>query len=312
MHQHASDDGKSPRRVRAQALADWSVGLASGHTFADSVALWVPPSHRMLLEAGERAKALGNALEVCAWLEESASSMRAAVYAALLGPFAVVAMVLAVYIYFGLEVFPQLEFIVPQSEWPGVASLMPGIMDFILTGPLVLCFLGFIVFGIVMVWIVLPRWTSRWRTYFEWWLPFRLYRMFVSSFLLIGLTGLLRANVLIDDAIVLLQHGQPPWVRSRLHMIKNELLRGRSPGDAFWYADRHFPSIEINRELRIVFSFAKYDDVIYNLARRWVTETVERIRGLAGLLRFMAQAVNGMMMVMLVFSLMQISSAVNN
>ena len=78
---------------------------------------------------------------------------------------------------------------------------------------------------------------------------------------------MLRAKVSMDDALVLLQEGQTPWVRSRLHMVKTELLAGRSAGDAFWYADRHFPSIEINRELRIVFSFTSYEEVVYDLAR---------------------------------------------
>ena len=310
LYSHASDDGAHPTRVRAQALASWSREISTGKTFADAVSDWVPASHRMLLEAGERAKTLPNSLEVCAWLEENSSIMRRTMVGALASPLGLLLFVLGIYAYFGLNVFPEFGHIVPQEEWRGVAAYMPGIMTFILEGGLLTTFLAFVAFCFFMFLIVLPRWTSRARSYFEWWMPFRYYRMFSSCFFLIGLTGLLRAKVSIDDALVLLQNGQPPWVRSRLQLIKNELLSGRDPGDAFWLADRQFPSIDINRELRIVFTFKAYDDIIYNMARRWVVHSVEQIEALSRRLRLLGQAVNGIMMAMLVFSLMQISSQV--
>ena len=310
MYAHASDDGEHPRRARARALASWSQEISSGKTFADAVADWVPSSHRMLLEAGERAKTLPNALEVCAWLEESSSTMRRTLIGALASPLGLLAFVLCIYIYFGLYVFPEYVHLVPQEEWDVPASYMPGIFWFILDGPLVVCAVAFLVFSALMFFLILPRWTSPWRSYFEWWMPFRYYRMFSSCFFLIGLTGLLRAKTTIDDAIVLLQSGQPPWIRSRLHMIKEQLLTGRGPGDAFWMADRRFPSIEINRELRIVFTFSAYDEIIYRMAQRWVAHSVEQMEALSRRLRLFAQALNGVMMAQLVFSLMQISSQV--
>ena len=310
MYAHASDDGERPGRARARALAAWSQRLSAGNTFADAVADWVPPSHRMLLEAGEKAKTLPNALEVCAWLEESSATMRRTMIGALASPLGLLLFVLGVYVYFGLNVFPEYHHLVPQEQWEVPASYMPGIFWFILEGPLVVCVAALFLFSMFMLLVILPRWTSPMRSYLEWWMPFRYYRMFSSCFFLIGLTGLLRAKSTIDDALVTLQTGQPPWVRSRLQMIKNQLLFGREPGDAFWMADRRFPSIEINRELRIVFTFQAYDEIIYRMAQHWVAHSIEQIEALSRRLRLFAQALNGILMAQLVFSLMQISSQV--
>lgn len=310
--QHASEDGTRPGRPSAQAFAAWKDGLAEGEQLGDAMARWVPDSHVMLIKAGERAQRTAESLEMCAWLEESILTIRGKMYGALTSPLVVMTLTLGILIYFGIELIPSLEFLVPSSQWVGVSAYLPGLFWFILDGPLVYTLVGLVIGTVLLVKVILPGWTGRSRQYVEWTLPFKIYRVFAGTYFLVALAGLLRAGVQLDEAVGMLALKSSPWFRSKMLAVYTHLRMGKDPGDALWDADRNFPDRELNRELRVVFTLDDADAVIRELAKKWVESAVTTMERLAGLLRGVAQGFNALLLAMLSVSLFQIVMEINN
>ena len=316
MWKHATDDGASPNRISAMVFSDWRSRLLAGESLGQALEPWVPPQHVCLLQSGESASAnpdsLPNALEVCAWQEQVIAQLRKQLILSIVPPCGIFGMVIALYYYFSVSVIPEFEALVPSSEWQGVAGYLPTVMYFLLEGPLTYTFVTLVVLIAILVLFVLPNWTSPMRVRFEPLLPFKLYRIFAGTSFLLGLSGLLQAKLNLPSAFLLLQRGATPWFRSRLARILTRVRAGDDLGDAIWNADKYFPDIELNRQLRMVFSFPDFVSIIDELARDWVVTAEGGIAKLSAAIKGFVVISNGSLIGLLVLSLLQIVGQASN
>lgn len=306
----ATDDGVKRNRLSALVFAEWREGLLAGRPLGDVLQAWAPTSHVTLVLAGERAAsaevALPKALETAAWLETTLLDLRRKLLTSFAQPLLVFVMVIALFAYMMGNVIPEFESILPRERWTGVAAYLPSLAWVVLDGPLIVFVAGGIVLSLLLRLVVLPRWKSMARVHFEPLLPFRIYRVFAGTAFLLGLAGLISAKLPLSDALIQLQRGAAPWFQHRLALILERLRAGHALGDALWYADRNFPDLALNRQLRMVFTFREFENIIEELAHSWVKDADATLVRLAGLLRGVVLLANGSLITVLVLSMLSI------
>lgn len=303
---HASDDGKNPNAVSALAYGEWARRVEGGGSIAVAMAGWVPANHATLIEAGQAADNIARALEICAYLEESAAAMRRALVAAVTYPSVLVAMMLALVWACNEKVLPQFEALVPREEWSGLAAYLPAVFDFVLGWGLAFVVL-FFVFLAVAVRFLLPRWVSPLRDRLEWMVVFRQYRTFQGALFLVGLSELLATRVAVPDALRILCEHAEPWLVHKVRSVQAQLNEGIDLADALWTADPNFPARGLNRELRMVLRLQGFAPEMQRMATQWVSDTVTGFQAFGTTLRGIGIAGIGVVLGSLILTMAQLS-----
>ena len=292
MVRHASDDGRHPKRPAARAFQIWHQRVRSGQSLGRAMRGWVPIEHSMLVEAGERSDTVSEALTFCAFMEESFSQIRASMVRALSYPVFLLAMFCALLWMLGVMVLPSYMHMRPVDEWEGPAQYLPGFFDFVIGGGLswsVAVLAGLF----VAFWFSRSRWTGPLRDACEWMPPYAVYRMFQGTSFLIAFSALLRSGVSMDNALLLMRTHSNPWLRRKNDAIRRNLRIGHSLAESIWRADRHFPDLEVNRELRSILEVADFGNELDQLVTDWVNRTVEKFEGMGKLFQQMGVLVIG-------------------
>jgi len=312
MAEHASDDGQRPGDPSAVAYREWAKWVGGeGGTLGLGMRNWVPPAHVTLIEAGERGESLSEALEACAFLEESRMRMRAAVVSAVLYPLGLGTLLLGLVYMCSTEVLPYFEALVPRDQWRGLAGFIPGVFDFVLGWGLWSFVALFVMVGVVVRW-VLPRWVGRVRDRLGWLMVLREYRVFQGALFLVGFAELVSTRLKLPEALGILRANAEPWLASKIDGILRELRGGKDAGEAIWLADRNFPDVELNRQLRIVMSLDGYQEEMKLMAVDWVEKTVSRFRIFGLQMRMLFVGLNAALLGALVGAMGQLSRQVSS
>ena len=311
MADHASDDGQRANDPSAVAYREWSGFVGGGGELGVAMRHWAPPEHVTLVQAGEKSENVAASLDTCAYLEEASGRMRMALIGAIAYPMGLGSMLVVLVHMCATRVLPYFEVLVPRKDWAGFASYLPGVFDFMLGWGLVSFLLFFVVLAVAVRW-VLPRWVSPVRDALEWLMVFREYRAFQGALFLVGFSELISTRLPLPEALMVLRENAQPWMRSKIDGILREVGGGLDPADAIWRADRHFPDVALNRELRIVMSMEGYQEEMGRMAVQWVDGTVDKFKVFGARLRMMFIAANAMLLGALIAALGQLSRQVSS
>ena len=303
----ASDDGNHPGNPAAMAFTSWGDRARAGATLGRAMRGWVPPSHAMMIEAGEAAQNVSRALEICGYLEESEMRMKRAIRGAIAYPAVLGVMLIALIYMCATHVIPQFEFLVPMERWTGLAAMLPMVFDFVLGWGLTLAGVGaaLLAFGLGFG---LARWVGRLRDTCDRFIVFREYRVFQGTLFLVGLTQLMRSRIALDVAMDLLGRHAMPWLSYKVDKINRRLRQGLSLPEAMWAADPDFPDRGLNREFRMVMSLGRgFEEEVERMATLWVDGTVERFDKFGATMRSLMVALNGLVLGFMVAAMAQLS-----
>ena len=303
----ASDDGKNPGNPAAVAYTSWSNRTRAGTTLGKAMRGWAPPSHVMMIEAGEEAQNVSRALEICGYLEESEIRMKQAIRGAIAYPAVLGVMLIALIYMCATQVIPQFEFLVPMERWTGLAAMLPVVFDFVLGWGVASMGVGaaLLAFGLGFG---LARWVGRLRDMCDGLMVFREYRVFQGTLFLVGLTQLIRSRIALDVAMDLLGRHAMPWLRYKVDKISRRLRQGLPLPEAIWAADPDFPDRNLNREFRMVMSLGRgFEEEVERMATLWVDGTVERFDKFGSTMRSLMVGLNGLVLGFMVAAMAQLS-----
>jgi Type II secretory pathway, component PulF len=271
------------RKVEAAVLEDWLANTRNGRPLGVAIQKWVPQQDRIVIEAGETAGKLVDAIENACLLYESQRRIRGAVLAGVLYPLVLVGIAIVFMVMFGTQVVPAFDEILPREQWTGVGAQMAAMSDFVNVG-LVPLLTGLAGLGVLVAWSM-PRWTGKLRSRVDDFPPYSLYRLVAGSGFLLSVAALVKAGVKITNILRILQRDAGPWYAERMTKTLAHVNNGLDIGDALHKTGLNFPDKETVNDLRAYAKLEDFDEMLMRLGKENLDDTVTRIQAQSAMLR---------------------------
>ena len=263
------------------AIEEWVRGMNNGRKLSEVIVPWVHAEEAMLIMAGEQSGSLDEALESVVKVGRAGAAIRGAVVSGLAYPTFLLCMAFGALYFFGYKIIPAFARAVRADAWHGLARTMVDAAAFIQHW-LHWMALGVIVLLVAFV-VSLPRWNGRARVVLDRFAPFSIYRVMQGSSWLIALSALVQAGMRIETAIDELGRNASAWARVRCDAALKGLRAGRDLGDSLARSGYEFPDRAIISDLRLYATKSGFDEALRAIGDEWITESVERVSSLMGI-----------------------------
>jgi len=216
---------------RAKIMDRWLQALAKGQRFENAIRPWIPATEHMLISAGERGEGLRKGLKEATVMSMASARTKAAIIAGTMYPLALVGMLFGMLIMFQTKMAPVFITLKPLASWPSSGKTLYNVSYFVQH------YLWVVVLGLfsiaMLIGMTMGRWRGRIRRVFDYLPPWSVYRGYMASSFLIGLSSLMTAGVANYDALTLMRRTAMPWMRDHLEkMMAMMALGGTNQGEA--------------------------------------------------------------------------------
>lgn len=281
---HSKDDTK-PTAPLALLMSELINKVGNGYALSDALKGWIPYQEVAMVTAGEDANRLSESLEDVIHIIKSKRKITSAVIKAVTYPAVLMLASFGILRMVSTEVVPKLEMVSNKLLWPTSSHVLYHISNFVRDQGflVIISLLGFIFF----IAYIVPNWSRvlpTVRIALDNYPPFSLYRMLHGSTFLINLAVMLRANIMLVNALSILKEGASPWLKDRIEGIEFGAHRGRSIGMAMDQSGYQFPDDKAVRFLRALSDANGLDEAIYGFANDWLEDSIEQIQKTAGIM----------------------------
>lgn len=291
IHRHATDDGKKPNDPLAVVIKDWIDKVSNGQSFGRAVTKWVPAGDRIVIEAGEAAGSLADALDNAMFIQKSAKRIKSTIISGVAYPIVLITMGIGLLLIFAYRIVPAFSDILPREKWTGVPQKMGYVADFVTVG--LFPMLGAIGVAIaVMLWS-LPRWIGPQRVKADKIAPWSLYRLNMGAGFMLSVSALVKAGVQVPEILRILMRGAPPWYYERISETLKHVNNGINLGEALHKTKMNFPDEDTVKDLRAYAGFDNFDETLESLGRQWVEESVDKVKAQMAVLKNVALVILG-------------------
>lgn len=271
---------------------------------------WLPPAEASVIGAGIRSESLPQALRYANNLTSAGKRIKQAVWQMSIYPLGFALMMSSTLYVLNSEVIPALLWMGSPENWTGALGFMYALSQLINEYGL----LSGSALALLVVWVIwsIPRWhrPDRLRRVFDGLMPWSVYKDIQGATFLLNMGALLRAGVKTRDALEILQESASPWLAVRLDAITEHVREGKHLGLALRDCGYDFPSREAANFLSLLQGDGA-DDLISNYGQRWLDQTLDRVSKRAVVVRSFMYLSMIMMLLLLVFVVMDISTLSN-
>ena len=186
----------------------------------------------------------------------------------------------------------------------------PGIVFLLLCMRMVLCFYFcafawyciaawgvYVIIAVVAIFFLIASTLSIWRgpirSKMDMYPPWSWYRIMQGSSFLLGLSALLAAQMPLKRSLEILEEQANPWMRERLGLVRQEVLRGRNVGEALRMSKTNFPDPAVAIDLEILSERADVGSVIEQVTDEWMQDQIDAMNAQAVMIRNAGMAVVG-------------------
>jgi len=279
----ASREGRKPKGAIALVLRDIMDGMRNGLSFGDAIRRWVPSEDAMILEATENSDDFPGYLDRYCDVIRRRRQILMTILGGLVYPIALLSAVYGISYYFGSEVVPKIEGVLPVEKWSGLARflLMLGVFADKVAIPSVLL----LATVILLILFSLPRWAGAGRSFADRLPIFSLYRMYTGISFLVSISSLVQGGLSVLNAVERVRPLASPYVRYRLNRVRTGMLNGLNFGAALHTSGTGWPDPTLNLSLKI---FAETHDLsaqLHRISEDWLTRGQEQINRSIALIR---------------------------
>lgn len=282
----ASDEGRKPKETTALILRDIGDGMRNGLSFGDAVRRWVPPEDAMILEATENSDDFPGYLERYCEVIRKRRQILNTIIGGLLYPLALISAVYGIAFYFGSEVLPKIEGLLPTEKWTGPARFLLLLNDFAEQVAIPLLFGT--VFLLALIFLSLSRWAGRGRSFADRLPIFSLYRIYTGVSFLISVSSLVQGGLSPINAVERVRPLSSPYVRYRLNRIRTHMLNGLNLGAALHASGTGWPDPRMNLSIKIYAETHDLSAQLHRISEDWMDRARERIQRSVVLIRTFA------------------------
>lgn len=277
-----SHNGRKPNEPFAIAMRDIQQNLERGMTFAQATYDWVPRDETLLLTSGNVSSLLVS-LENIGRIVGGINRIKRAMWSAIAYPLFLFVLTVAIIIMVGLYLVPPLAEAAGSSVvWRGSAASLVWVSEFagkywhILAGGFLILF--------VLIWVSLPIWTGRLRTFFDKLPPWNTYKLQMSVGWLMSLSAMVAAGVSVPDAMRLLSDYSNRYLSNILEETLHYISNGENLGNALAMTGKDFPSEEIIGDLIIYADMNDFAKNLDQIANDYMEESVRKMESISNVL----------------------------
>lgn len=279
----ASEEGRKPKEATALILRDILDGMKNGLTFGDAVRRWVPSEDAMILEATESSDDfpgyLGRYCEVI--------RKRRAIFSTIVGgltyPAALLSAVYGIAFYFGSQVIPKIEGLLPTEEWAGAARFLLLLGEF--ADRVAIPALAVLISIMVLIAVLLPRWAGAGRSVADRLPVFSLYRMYTGISFLISISSLVQGGLSVMNAVERVRPMATPYVRFRLNRVRTGMLNGLNFGAALHASGTGWPDPVMNLSIKVFADTHDLSAQLHRISEEWMDRGRAKIEKSIGLIK---------------------------
>lgn len=281
VHQRYAEK-KDPRRHITQRILDDQRG-AHGKVkgLGASLAMWVPATESMVIEAGERSAGVEDGLRMASTIAQVQHSIKTTVISKLTYPGVLLLMLGAFLLAINAFLIPVFEELSPREKWPTAPALLGHLADsaFLIVG-VVFGLLGGVLFSFVST---KGRWVGRVRDFFDARIaPWSIYRRMTGAILMSIFALLTQAGVPFSQTLAYMEAIASDWLADHLMRMKSSMRRGASSGEAI-------ASVLFDEGVRWKISVygrrSNFSTALESLSKEVQLRTIERITRAAGIMR---------------------------
>ena len=285
----SSRDGARASEPAAIVLADARNGVRNGLSLADSLKSWIPREDYMLILAIEDSGEFADHLETWCDTLASRAGIRANAAGSLVYPGFLIAVAYGLLVYFDTQIMPSLEELLPRKQWTGAASLFQAACA--AASEYALAAASFSALVPVLLLAALPRWSGPGRGWADRLPIFALYRAHSGLTFLQAIGALMASGLPASESILRIREGASPYSRSRLDLIRLNLLNGRGLGESMQSVAAGWPDPELALSMRALAHSPDFPAQILRMAKDWrqvIQQRTERTVAIWRLLSFLA------------------------
>lgn len=290
LYQNVTEMGKYPQRPAAIALREWFLKDRAGISLSQSMDGWVPTGELYMIRAGEESGTLAKALSSILAMGERGREMKEAVSYAVGYPVFMFVLVGFVVWTFGINLISNMRANAPKNVVDSIGSIA-AFSDFI--GAWGLYIIAFLVIAVTVISMTLPYWKGPLRAKFDMYPPWSWYRVLQGSGFLLGLSSLLGAQVPLKRSLEILEEQGNPWIKERISLARQHVLRGHNIGEALRLTRMNFPDPTVAVDLEILAERADAGMVIEQVTEEWMREQVDAMKMQAVVIRNAGMAIVG-------------------
>jgi type II secretory pathway component PulF len=276
MYQHASEDGRKPKNATALVLLQWIRSVKNGQSFGQAIQGWVPDSDRLVIEGGEAAGNLPQAIERAVMISEALRTIITAIFAGIAYPVMLFIAAIFFLIFFGIQVIPQFDDLLPRDQWTGIGAQM-SMMSYFVQDWLV--YLMIVIAAVsILIAATMTRWTGKLRTKFDKYPPWSIYRLVIGAGFMLTVSGMIKAGIAVPKILTMLQRGASPWYVEKLSKTLYQVKNGHNLGEALYRTGFNFPDKDTVSDLRSYANLNKFDETLQRLGEEWLADAIKRIK----------------------------------
>lgn len=258
----ASREGTKKNEPLAIVTEDIILRMQNGEGFGKSIKPWVPIDDVMVLEAIENSDDFPKFVDEYCEMLKGKKQIMSTIKGGLAYPVALLSAIYGLMYYFGAEVTPKIEPLLPIEDWVGAAGFLAFLNRFAeeLAAPITIV----IVSVILVITLSLKRWIRYGRTFADKLPIYSTYRMYTGISFMTSVAALIQGGMPVVTAIEKILPMSPPYVKYRLKLVYQQMLNGENFGAAMYRTGTGWPDQELNLSLKI---FAETADLSQQLSR---------------------------------------------
>lgn len=280
MTRYAKKDGRDPNNLIGRIYQHWANQVADGIPFSTAIRGFIPDGERQLIVAAEQSGRLALGIREAVELRSNLDEIIRVIRSGVAYPIVSISFVIGCLIWMSYYVFPEYRQVLRMELWPSTVANLAGTADWVANN-IVLVLAIIVTVGALFV-RSLPRWVSPTREKVEDYAPYSIYRMLYGTILLLSYAGFVKAGYNMNKTLdVLLQSAGRgnPWYADKLRRLRLEGARGsKNLGDALNAANLNFPDYEIVGDLRTFAKGRNFDEMLGQIARSALKETILKIQ----------------------------------
>jgi type II secretory pathway component PulF len=271
----ASEEGRKPKEATALILRDILDGMKNGLSLGDAMRAWIPAEDAIILEATERSDDFPGYLDRYCEIIRKRRQIFSTIIGGLAYPIALISAVYGISFYFGSEVVPKIEGLLPTEEWEGPARFLLMLGEFA-DHYAIPALIGAILSGVTIL-ILLPRWAGAGRRFADRLPVFSLYRMYTGISFLISVSSLVKGGLSVMNAVERVRPLSTPYVRFRLNRIRMGMLNGLNFGAALHASGTGWPDPAMNLSIKVFADTHDLSAQLHRISEDWMERGRVRI-----------------------------------
>ena len=292
---------KSRSGVMFAALSSMDYWLRRGRTMGEAFTGWLSPTDIMLLEAGDQSgyETLADSIEDILSLQGATSEMVGRIIGGLIEPGILIGS------NYALILWMSNNFTVKALASTGIKAdqLTGTARTFYNVGVFAGTFWAWLLPLIVVVlltllFVSLPIWSSRKRSFLDRYIPpWSVYRSIIGAGWMLSFAKLAKAGYAYEEILSRTAKLARPWLRARLNWIEYHYRRGRGLGESMRLSQSGFPGKDLIDDIETFNDRPGFEQTLDILAREWVKDTTQMVKGLAFALTFVGWGFTGFSMI---------------